>query len=136
MCAGSGHPLLLTSTSQGSGGFVWSLVTKTVCLQPTCSPDAGASLYCSHAPLPPQIQTALFMWRKHFQAGPASGPFEILIYQTWPHHSNTTSPPEVHKTSVNTIFFFAQEVQFSGEMTLFGVRINSNSCLKLPVFYF
>lgn len=39
-------------------------------------------LYCTAAmlpSLPPQIQAALFMWRKYFQARPASGPPEILI---------------------------------------------------------
>lgn len=57
-----------------------------------CSPDTESLLYCSHARLPLQIQAAIFMWRKHFQARPASGPPEILIYQTWHHPSNTSLP--------------------------------------------
>lgn len=56
-------------------------------------PDPGPLLCSGHARLPPQIQAALFMWRKHLQARPASGLPEILIHPTWPHQSNTTSPP-------------------------------------------
>lgn len=84
----------LPSPSQGLDGSVWGLMTKPGPLRSTCSPETGPLLYCSHARLPPQIQAALFMWRKHFQARPASGPPEILIYQTLPRHSNTTSPPK------------------------------------------
>lgn len=54
-------------------------------------------IWCwSHTCLPPQIPAALFIWGKHFQARPASGPFQILIDQAWSDHSNTTSPLHIH----------------------------------------